>query len=128
MRPAAIIATPIALLAAFYLIAGHFWYALGIVAAMVTCASLAVAIQRGALLDDRDEELARTLRELDAERTVRRQTEHAFAEFQVAVADGKVRRGRLHVVPEQREPVDLWPWLDDALDEQAETWPTDGGA
>lgn len=86
---------------------------------------------------EKDEEIARLSRELEAaetslaeERTVRQRTEHAFAELQTALSDGRVvmpLRAVAPVIPIQR--TSEWPsWLENALDEQEETWPTDGGA
>lgn len=88
----------------------------------------AVIVERTNERDEARDNAARLSRELEAaewalaaERDVRRRTEARLATYleQTTFAS--------NVIPIQR--TSEWPsWLEDALDEQAETWPTDGGA
>lgn len=124
---------PAFLLVATYVIAGSFWIALGIAALMITCASLSVAIMRGALLDDRDAELERREREHAAEvADLKRDNADliaALAESTATLADARVviplkPVAGPNVIPMQRDghlPLSSEEW--DAIQRETE-WPS----
>lgn len=96
---------------------GAAWWLAAVVGFVVTGGSLSVAYKRA----EENIDLRGRVYELEAD----------VRDLTAALAEATAKSAaNVHYlrIPEQRMPADWWPWLDNALDEQAETWPTDGGA